>query len=73
MELQGISAYIDNSPLKISNIYIPPVSANARYSPDITKILEVDDDSLILGDLNAHEAWFSSLSDNRGESLAQKN
>ena len=70
LELQGISAYINGSYIKIFNIYIPPSSASTHYAPNLKNILEVDDDALILGDLNAHsEAWFSSLSDVRGDSL----
>ena len=73
IELQGISAYINESFMKIFNIYIPPVSANTQYVPDITKILDTDDDVLILGDFNAHHvAWKSNLSDVRGEQIAQQ-
>jgi hypothetical protein len=73
IELQGISAFINNSEIKIFNVYIPPASANPTYSPDISKILEVGDDALILGDFNAHDgAWHSSLSDSRGNSLVQQ-
>jgi hypothetical protein len=73
LELQGISAFINGSYIKIFNLYIPPYSANTQYSPDLKNILEVDDDALILGDFNAHnEAWFSSLSDNRGDSLVEQ-
>ena len=73
IELQGISANIDNQDLKIFNVYIPPVSANTQYQPDISRILDVDDDAIILGDFNAHnEAWQSGLSDDRGDFLAQQ-
>jgi hypothetical protein len=62
LELQGITAHINNSEIKIFNIYIPPVSANTAYSPDISKILDTDDDALVLEDLNVHHsAWFSSV------------
>jgi hypothetical protein len=72
LELQGITANIDNSDIKIFNIYIPLVSTNVAYSPD-SKILDTDDDALVLGDFNAlHPAWFSSLSDARGDSLVQQ-
>jgi hypothetical protein len=73
MELQGISVTINNALLKNFNIYIPPVSASARYTPDISRILDTDDDTLFLGDINAHNvAWQSSLDDNRGEHLADQ-
>jgi hypothetical protein len=56
-----------------SNVYIPPASANLQYSPDISKLLGIGDDAIILGDLNAHQgAWYSSLSDSRGDSLVQQ-
>jgi hypothetical protein len=73
MELQGISVFLNNAYLKIFNIYIPPASANARCSPDISKILETDDDALFLGDINAHSsAWQSSRDDTCGEHLADQ-
>jgi hypothetical protein len=73
MELQGISVQINNSLLKIYNIYIPPASASARYTLDISRILDTDDDTLFLGDINAHNvAWQSSLDDDRGEHLADQ-
>jgi hypothetical protein len=72
-ELQGISVCVKDIQIKVYNIYIPPASANARFTPNISMLLAVDDDALILGDVNAHDAaWHSSLSDNRGESLADQ-
>jgi exonuclease III len=71
LELQGISTFINK--IIIINIYIPPVSANARYNPDLSKILEIDGNCLILGDLNAHNAtWDSSFSDDRGDRIVQQ-
>jgi hypothetical protein len=65
IELQGISALINNSDIKIYNTYIPPVSASTQYLLDIKGILDSDNDSLVLGNFNAHNlAWNLSLSDN---------
>jgi exonuclease III len=54
IEIEGISVFLNGSYIKVLNVYIPPASAPAGYVPDITKVLEIDDDALILGDLNAH-------------------
>jgi exonuclease III len=54
IKLQGISVFINNAYIKVFNVYIPPVSANTRYFPNISKILDISDDALVLGDLNAH-------------------
>jgi hypothetical protein len=35
LELQGISACINNSYIKVYNVYIPSISANVQYNPDI--------------------------------------
>jgi hypothetical protein len=73
LEIQGVSVFIDNSYVKVFNVYIPPASANANYVPDLSKVLDVDDDTLILGDFYAHDvAWSSNLSDARGDSIAQQ-
>jgi hypothetical protein len=73
IELQGITVFMNNAPINIYNIYIPPASAHLGYSPDIKKLLEVDGDTFILGDLNAHHfSWSSNLSDDRGDCLAQQ-
>jgi hypothetical protein len=45
------------------NIHIPPSSANARYLPDVSKLLDTDDDTLLLEDFNAHHAAWQSLLD----------
>jgi hypothetical protein len=72
IELQAISILLNDSYLKTFNIYIPPASASAHYQPDISKVLETDDDALILGDLNAHHvAWQSNLSDDCSDFLAK--
>jgi hypothetical protein len=70
IELQGISVFIDNAYIKVFNVYIPPVSANTRYSPNISNILDISDDALVLGDLNAYnEAWFWTLSIERADTF----
>ena len=59
--------------ISIINIYIPPVSSctTPGYSPPIDQIIP-DGEGLILGDFNAHDPlWFSSLSDSRGEIVAE--
>ena len=72
IETQAISITHEGSPLTIVNVYIPPVSScPPRHSPDLNPLLNILDDALIVGDLNAHHAgWFSTLSDARGEALA---
>jgi endonuclease/exonuclease/phosphatase family metal-dependent hydrolase len=73
LELQGISVLINNSTIRVFNVYIPPTSANTRYSPDLSRILENYGDAFILGDFNAHhEAWHSSLGDTRGDTLLEQ-
>jgi endonuclease/exonuclease/phosphatase family metal-dependent hydrolase len=57
--------------VNINNAFIKVL--NAGYTPDISKILDIRDDALIIGDFNAHEpAWYSTLSDSRGDSLSQQ-
>ena len=58
--------------IKITNIYIPPTSSCVQgYTPSLQPFLT--DDSLILGDINAHdELWFSSIQDTRGANLAEE-
>ena len=59
--------------LLIINVYIPPASSCSRdFKPTLTPVLPPED-TLVLGDLNAHdELWFSSISDARGESFADE-
>ena len=69
MEILGIK--INN--LDILNVYIPPNSScDANYKASIAPLLR-STDTLILGDLNAHDAlWHSSLSDDRGRDIADE-
>jgi hypothetical protein len=73
LELQGISAQINGSYIKVFNVYGSPASSSTQYSLDLKNLLQVDDDAIILGDLNAHsDAWYSSLSDVHGDSLVKQ-
>ena len=58
--------------ISIFNVYLPPVtSCSQGYNPDFSALLNMKD-SIIIGDFNAHDAlWFSSLSDARGNALAE--
>lgn len=71
-ELQRIRVKTgDRTWLNITNVYIPPVSSCATgFQPALQKALD-GDDSLVLGDFNAHDPlWYSSLSDSRGLDVA---
>ena len=72
IELLGITATVNNSPISVFSVYVPPASAcPTGYLPDIGAILGGDfGDCLILGDWNGHhEAWHSCHDDVRGEHL----
>jgi hypothetical protein len=72
---QAIKVTINNSELAIFNVYLPPVSSCPRnYKPDLDPVfLHADDNVLMCGDFNAHhEGWHSSLSDSRGELIADQ-
>ena len=73
MELQAIQITAQNGPINIINIYIPPHSScNTGYAPSLNNLLLLDD-TVILGDFNAHdEAWYSPLSDARGNLIADQ-
>ena len=67
LKIQAITATIDNSPIDIFNIYLPPTSSCPDYSLSrsvVEAFLEHSDaDSLVMGDFNAHhESWYSSTS-----------
>jgi hypothetical protein len=47
MELQGITVVIKDVSLNVFKIYVPPVSANAGFSLDISELLVVDKDALV--------------------------
>jgi len=71
LEELTISIAMDNTELLISNVYIPPVSScNSGYTPSWGHLL-TGNDSLVLGDFNAHHsAWHSGTTDVRGTLLA---
>ena len=58
---------IDGAELRVVNIYILPTSScSADYQPDLLTLFSSTNDTLIMGDFNAHDAaWFSSTSDSR--------
>ena len=74
VELQGISVIVDNKPITIVNLYVPPASScPPSFSFDIGPLLDFLDggDALVLGDANAHhDSWFSTLHDPRGDALS---
>ena len=54
-EQLSITATINDIPLHIHNIYIPPHSScPPNYTPSFTRLFQAQDDTLILGDFNAH-------------------
>ena len=61
----AITATINDHPVNIYNIYIPPPSScPPGFSPSQDLLFQTQGDSLILGDFNAyHPTWFSSTSD----------
>ena len=58
----------------LTNIYIPPTSScNTGYMPSLAPFLQLDDDMLLLGDINAHDSlWNSTIFDARGRELAEE-
>jgi hypothetical protein len=62
----------DDRKIVVFNVYIPHASAFPNYHPDFVSLLSLSsDDSVYLGDFNAHHSdWYSSLSDARGDLLA---
>ena len=73
LELLGIKVKIDGSQINVFNVYIPPVSRDRNYRPTLTPLLSFSsDDSVILGDFNAHNAgWFSELDVQDAEVIAR--
>ena len=60
--------------LSIINLYIPPQSScnTPDYSPSLTQFLH-GEETIIIGDLNAHDAlWFSALADQRGSKFSDE-
>lgn len=74
IELQSIALSTVYSEIIVHNIYIPPVSScDAGYNASIKHLLN-SDNTLIVGDINAHhESWHSnSLPDHRGRAIYEQ-
>ena len=71
LEELAIEDEIGNTKLIISIIYIPPASScSIGYQSSIEHLL-MTQDSLILGDVNAHHpSWYSGSTDTRGRKMA---
>ena len=69
--IENISIKIDG--ITITNIYIPPESSCPNtFNPSISPLLN-SDNSIILGDFNAHDSlWCSALQDSRGTTFAEE-
>ena len=68
-ELQSLTLRVGKTDLQLCNVYLPPYSScSLRYVHDLS-LLESLQNTLILGDFNAHDsAWFSAhAEDTRGE------
>ena len=76
LEHQSVVVEVDGAELRVVNIYIPPTSScQPDYTPDLTGLFSLTDDTLVGGDFNAHDpAWYSTTSDTRaarrGEEIA---
>jgi hypothetical protein len=75
MEILAVCIEIGGSKLDVFNVYVPPVSSwPAGHRPDFAALLYFpSNDSLFLGDFNAHhDYWYSPKdpSDPRGDLLA---
>ena len=70
----AITAIINHTPLRIFNIYIPPSSScPPNFSPSLEDLLTPQDDTIILGDLNAHSpAWYSQTADARAAARGEE-
>ena len=69
--LEYLSIRVNN--LKIINVYIPPTSScSSGYKPSLAPLFK-EDESLIVGDINSHDAlWHSSLQDARGTEISEQ-
>ena len=71
IEHQGFTITHNHNTLNIYNIYIPPTSCcPPGYRPDLNNFLSThDDDTLIVGDFNAHHPyWYSRTEDDQAAS-----
>jgi hypothetical protein len=73
-EVQVIDVVLNNSHLRVKNVYIPPRSCcDPQFEATINHLLNEEKDCLIVGDFNAHDPlWYSAISDERGRNFAQK-
>ena len=74
MEVQGIKVTLGETNVNIINAYIPPSSScDSNYTASISNLLKLED-SIIVGDFNAHHSlWHSKLqADTRGNIIANK-
>ena len=71
LEELTITATLGDTELIITNVYIPPASSctGGYHLPSLDHLM-MTTDTLILGDINAHDsAWYSSSTDTRGTLL----
>lgn len=74
IEQQGITLKADQNEINIINVYIPPQSCcEPQYEASICHLLEFED-SLILGDINAHSnLWHSEVEEStRGRKIEEE-
>ena len=74
VELLGISASVNGSPINVFCLYVPPASSCPQaYKFDLNPLLNFSDtDTIIMGDVNAHHpAWFASSTCGRGDDLVE--
>jgi hypothetical protein len=75
MELQGITATINGSPIDIFNLYIPPSSScPPAYKLSLIPLFGFSDlDTIVMGDFNAHHgAWFAASTCSRGDAFIEE-
>ena len=68
-ETQGIEVWLGGSSLRVMNSHIPPLtSCPPEYKPVFDRLLDIEKDALVVGDVNAyHPSWYSRTEDERGE------
>ncbi|KAH7711067.1 putative reverse transcriptase - house mosquito [Aphelenchoides avenae] len=76
LEQMAVDVATKSGHLTIVNVYIPPDSScEPGYKPSLAHLLEDGDtsDTLVLGDLNAHDPlWHSTRADARGSALSEE-
>jgi hypothetical protein len=74
MELQGITATLNGSPINVFYLYLPPASScPPQYKPNLDPLLKFSDaDAVVLGDFSAHHGvWFTSSACFRGDAVIE--